>query len=166
MQYVRIPEERVRVLIGRDGAAKTEIEERTNCKLSVSDGEVSVEGEAVDEWVAKDIVHAVGRGFSPERALTLLNDGYTFDFLELDEFATTEKARERIRGRIIGENGRTRKFMERTTGALISVYGKTAAFIGPYEAVAGAKEACAMLSSGSRHSGVYKFLEKKNAKRQ
>jgi ribosomal RNA assembly protein len=165
MQYIRIPEERVRALIGQEGATKNLLEERTNCRIAVSDGEVSLEGEAVDEWAAKDIVHAIGRGFSPEKALTLLEDGYTFDYLELEEYGKTEKSRERIRGRVIGENGRTRKFIERTSGALMSVYGKTVAFIGPYEAVAGAKEACAMLCTGSRHSGVYRFLEKKNSRK-
>jgi ribosomal RNA assembly protein len=164
MQFIRIPEERVRILIGESGVTKKMLEERTKCKVDVSDGEVSVEGEALEEWVAKDVVHAIGRGFSPDRALMLLNEGYVLDFVELEEFATTPKAKERIRGRLIGENGRTRKFIERNSGALMSVYGKTAAFIGPFDGVAVAKEAATMLASGARHAGVYRFIEKKNTR--
>ena len=161
MQFVRIPEERVRVLIGEAGATKKALEARTKCRISLADGEVSVEGESLDEWVAKDIVHAIGRGFNPERAMFLLKDGFVLDFIELNEFTNTPKARERIKGRIIGENGRTRKFIEKNTGAMLSVYGKTVAFIGAFDSVALAKEACTMLCSGSRHAGVYKFIEKK-----
>jgi len=160
MQFVRIPEERVSVLIGEGGVTKKALEERTKCRIAVSEGEVSVEGESVDEWVAKDVVHAIGRGFNPEKALFLLRDGFVFDFIELGEFAASPKARERIKGRIIGANGRTRKFIEKSTGVMVSVYGKTVAFIGPFDSVLLAKEACVMLSSGSRHASVYRFVEK------
>jgi len=165
MQFVRIPEERVRVLIGEGGATKRVVEERAKCKISVSEGEVSVEGESLDEWVAKDIVHAIGRGFNPEKALFLLKDGYVLDFIELTEFGSTPKARERIKGRIIGEAGRTRKFIERGSGAMLCVYGKTVAFIGPFDSVELAKEACVMLCSGSRHASVYRFVEKRAPRR-
>jgi ribosomal RNA assembly protein len=166
MQFIRIPEERVRVLIGEGGSAKKEIEKRTKCKIEVSDGEVSVDGEGMDEWVAKDVVHAVGRGFSPDRALYLLQDGYAFDLVDLSDFAKTSASLGRLRGRLIGEEGRTRKFIERTSQVMMSVYGKTAAFIGPFDGVAMAKEAVGMLLGGSRHASVYKFLEKKRGKAQ
>jgi len=165
MQYVRIPLERVGVLIGEDGSAKKELEKRTKCRIDVSESEVSVEGEPLDEWVAKDVIHAIGRGFNPQRALVLLNEGYTFDYVELDDFAATPNSRNRLRGRVIGEKGRTRKFIEKNTGALVSVYGKTVAFIGSFDSVALAKEAVGMLLSGSRHGSVYKYLEKKGKPR-
>ena len=165
MQFVRIPHERVSVLIGEEGSTKREVERRSRCRVNISDGEVSVEGAPLDEWVAKDVVYAIGRGFSPDKALLLLGDGYVFDFIDLSDYANTPKSMERIKGRIIGENGRTRKYIERNTGALVSVYGKTVAFIGSFDSVALAKEACVMLSSGSRHATVYRFIEKKGVRR-
>jgi ribosomal RNA assembly protein len=165
MQYVKIPQERVSVLIGENGSMKRRLEERTKCRISVTESEVAIEGESLEEWVAKDVVHAIGRGFNPEKALWLLKDGYVFDMIELSEFAGTPNARERLKGRIIGEEGRTRKFIERTSGAMVSVYGKTVAFIGPFDSVELAKEAASMLLSGSRHGSVYKVLEKKAGKR-
>ena len=160
MQYVRIPEERVSVLIGAGGSVKRKIEKKTNCKLGIEDNEVSIEGESLGEWIAKDIVHAVGRGFNPYKALILVEDGYVLDFLDLKEYANTPKSVERLKGRVIGEEGRTRKHLERSTGAMVCVYGKTVAFIGTVNDVALAKTACDMLLSGKRHSTVYRFLDK------
>jgi len=165
MQYVKIPQERVSILIGEEGATKKRLEERTKCRINIADSEVSVDGDSLEEWVAKDVVHAIGRGFNPEKAMHLLKDGYVFDMVDITEFASTPNSRERLKGRIIGEAGRTRKFIERTTGAMLSVYGKTVGIIGPYDSVELAKEAVGMLLSGSRHGSVYKVLEKKSGKR-
>jgi ribosomal RNA assembly protein len=160
MQYVRIPGERVSALIGKGGATKKRIEERTKCRITVAEGEVSVEGQALDEWVGKDVVHAIGRGFNPDKALMLLKDGYVLDFIELKDYANTPKSMERLRGRVIGENGRTRRFIERNTGAMLCVYGKTIALIGAADAVALAKDALSMLLSGSKHATVYHLIDR------
>ncbi len=160
MQFVRIPEERVNVLIGRGGATKRRIESKTNCNVEVEGNEVSVEGDSVDEWRAKDVVHAIGRGFNPDKALMLVRDDQVFEYIELKDYANTPKSMERLKGRIIGEKGRTRRFIERNTGAMVSVYGKTVAFIGGYDQVSVAVEACSMLLTGKRHSTVYRYIEK------
>ncbi|MFH1054795.1 MAG: KH domain-containing protein [Candidatus Altiarchaeota archaeon] len=165
MQYVKIPAERVSVLIGSQGSTKTLVEGRTKCSISIADGEVTVEGEPLEEWVGKDVVHAIGRGFNPEKALMLLKDGFVLDFVEIGDFADTPNSRERLKGRIIGESGRTRKFIERTTGAMVCVYGKTVGFIGSFDSVALAKEATGRLLTGSRHASVYRFLEKEKGRR-
>jgi ribosomal RNA assembly protein len=158
---VKIPQERVSILIGADGKTKKKIENRTNCRIEVSDGEVSIEGESLDEWVAKDIIFAIGRGFNPEKALQLNREGHVFESIDITEYANTPQSRERLKGRVIGQAGRTRKHIEKSTGAMISVYGKTASLIGPYDGVEAAKEAITRLLSGSRHGTVYRMLEKR-----
>lgn len=160
MQSIRIPEERLSVLIGSKGSTKRLIEERTKCRISIDEGEVFIEGEGLEEWIAKDIVHAIGRGFNPEKALMLLQDGYVFELLDLSDYGHTPNSKERLKGRIIGEKGRTRRFFETHTQAMISVYGKTVGFIGAYDSVTMAKQAVTMLLSGSRHGAVYRFLQK------
>ncbi|MBD3387718.1 MAG: RNA-processing protein [Candidatus Altiarchaeales archaeon] len=159
MQYVKIPEDRIAVLIGPKGATKRKLEKRCKCRIEVVDGDVSVEGDPLDEWVGKDIVQAIGRGFTPEKALQLLNDGHMIDFVDIEDYANTPKSRERLRGRVIGEAGRTRKHLERMTGTLICVYGNTVGVIGSYGGVALAKEAVEMLLTGKRHATVYRFME-------
>ena len=65
----------------------------------------------------------------------------------------------RIKGRIIGKEGKCRKLIEDLSEAYISVYGKTVAIIGQPEAVAMAKKAIESLLRGSTHANVYKWLE-------
>ncbi len=66
---------------------------------------------------------------------------------------------ERIKGRIIGENGTARLNMENLTGATISVYGRTVGIIGEPNQLRLAVDAISSLSSGSMHGPVYSKLE-------
>jgi ribosomal RNA assembly protein len=80
---------------------------------------------------AREVVHAIARGFSPEKALKLFdNESLMFETIDLSNIARTEKDLERIRGRIIGSGGKTREFFENLTSTNISVYGKTVSLIG------------------------------------
>jgi ribosomal RNA assembly protein len=86
-------------------------------------------------------------------------------FLEIIDlesfFGRNEKAIKRIKGRIIGESGKTRTLIEETTGSAISVYGNTVSLISDLEASKVAKKAVMMLIDGLSHSTVYQFLYKK-----
>ncbi|MFH1404462.1 MAG: KH domain-containing protein [Candidatus Altiarchaeota archaeon] len=161
MQTVRIPEDRVSVLIGREGQTKRDLESRSKTRITIAETEVTVEGDPVMEWKMKDIVHAIGRGFAPDKARQLLKDDYVFDLIELGEIASSPRNLMRVRGRVIGEKGRTRRFIERNTNTLLSVYGKTIGIIGSFNDVALAREAVSMLVNGAKHSTVYRMLEKR-----
>ncbi len=160
MQYVRIPIERVPVLLGEKGSTKKAFEERTQTKLTLDETSVSIEGEPVKEWLAKDIVRAIGRGFSPEKAFLLLQEDYSFELISLpDLVGDSDKAVNRVKSRVIGTNGKTRKNIEDLSECFLSVYGKTVGIIGLLDNTPPAKEAILMLVSGSPHSSVYRFLE-------
>lgn len=165
VEIVRIPRERVAVLIGKEGASKKEIEKLTQTKLTVDpEGEVEIERkkEALDplaEWSARDIVKAIGRGFSPERALSLCEEGMALSVIELQDFCGKSKNDlERIKSRLIGTSGKTRKTIESMTGTEISIYGKTVSIIGRSEDVAAVHEALIRLVEGQMHNTVYKYL--------
>lgn len=82
--------------------------------------------------------------------------------LDLREFAgDSESALVRLKGRVIGEGGKTRQILEEATRTHISVYGKTISLIGGAEQLAVARQALHMLLSGAKHSSVYRFLERK-----
>ena len=169
MQYLKIPNERLGVLIGEHGALKKEIESRTNTRISIEDTAVTIESTITDclgEMVARNIVQAIGRGFNPENALRLLNDECTLEIIPLTDYVKSPNAYERLKGRVIGEGGKARKVMEELSGANISVYGKTIGIIGSFDDVALAKEAVLMLLDGARHSSVYRMLEKAQAQRK
>lgn len=165
--HVKIPEERVGVLVGPGGSMKALIEEKAKAKLEIDSetGTVNI-AEAQDPLLAMraaDLVKAIGRGFSPERALVLLDDDMLMlDVLDLSKAVGTKADMARMKGRIIGKDGRTREIMERLTGVKLSIYGKTASLLGYPEQIRIARAAIEMLLDGAPHGNVYSFLEKKH----
>ena len=67
----------------------------------------------------------------------------------------------RLKGRVIGQEGKSRKIIEGLTETYISVYGKTISIIGQAENVSVARRAIESLLAGSNHATVYRWLEKK-----
>ena len=168
--FVRIPKERVGVLVGPDGKVKQRIEEKFLVELQIeseSGGVTILLTEKAHDpsllFKAKDTVTAIGRGFSPERAFRLLrNEDDIFDFIDLRViFGRSESDIKRVKGRIIGANGKTRKLIEELSDANVVVYGHTIGFIGAFKQVDVARNAVQMLIDGSQHHTVYKYLQKK-----
>ena len=164
-----IPKDRVGVLVGLGGTVKSTIEDRLFVDLKIDSPtgavEIGVKPNAPDPsgaLQAKDIVLAIGRGFSPERAFRLFNEDTTLDIIDLhDFFGKNEAEIRRVDGRIIGREGKTRRILEELTGAAISVSGHTVSIIGGYEAVSMAKDALEKLIKGRQHGTVYKFLRRR-----
>jgi len=170
--FVRIPKERVGVLVGSDGKVKQKIEGKLMVELHIeseSGGVTIVLSEKTNDasllFRAKDTVTAIGRGFSPEHAFRLLrNEDDIFDFIDFREiFGRSESDIKRVKGRIIGANGKTRKLIEELTNASVIVYGHTVGFIGTFEQVDVAKNAVQMLIDGRQHHTVYKYLRRKRS---
>jgi ribosomal RNA assembly protein len=170
--FVRIPKERVGVLVGPDGKVKQNIEEKLMVELEIESeagGVTIVLSERTNDpsllFRAKDVVTAIGRGFSPEHAFRLLrNDDDIFDFIDFRVvFGRSESDIRRIKGRIIGANGKTRKLIEELTDASVVVYGHTVGFIGTFEQVDAARNAVQMLIDGSQHHTVYRYLQRKRS---
>jgi len=164
-----IPRERVGVLIGPKGSVKSTIEQKLFVDLEIDSDTgsvyIGVKPDSPDPSSAlraKDLVLAIGRGFSPSRAFSLFNDDYSFDIVDLhDYFGKNEAEIRRVDGRIIGREGRARRNLEELTGTLISVSGHTVSVIGTFESVSMAKDALEKLIEGRQHGTVYKFLRKK-----
>ena len=167
MQYVRIPRERIGVLIGEEGKTRADIEARARTKISVEDTSISIEGNPLDEWITSDVVRAIGRGFSPEKALLLTNENMSFELVNLaDALGDSEKVITRIKGRLIGTNGKSRQKIETLTKCFISVYGKTVGIIGSLDDAPDAREAVLKLISGSPHTNVFRSLERRRKERK
>jgi ribosomal RNA assembly protein len=112
---------------------------------------------------AKDVITALGRGFSPEHAFRLIRDeDAVLDVIDLRTvFGRSESDIKRVKGRIIGMNGKTRRIIEELTDTDVAVYGHTVSIIGPIEHAEVAREAVQMLVKGSLHATVYRFLHRK-----
>lgn len=164
--FIRIPGDRIGVLIGADGKTRRRIESTFGVKITVESESGGVEikvNEAQPDvsvmFTVKNVVKAIGRGFSPKKAMTLQDEDNDIIVVDLEEFVGTSKnAQNRVRGRIIGKEGKSRELLEELTNCLVSVYGGTVALIGPYEMLQVAKEAVEMLLNGSYHKTVWNHL--------
>jgi ribosomal RNA assembly protein len=167
MQHVKVPQDRIGALVGAGGETLREIERRAEVRLDVDSetGSVAIEsvGDPVRGMVAPDIVRAVGRGFAPEAALSLLDDEMRmFDLIDVSEAARNKNDLQRQKGRLIGEDGRTRELMEELTGADVVIYGTTVGIIGQPAEVEAVRRAVEMILDGAPHGSVYAFLERKH----
>ena len=163
-----IPLERVGVVIGREGETKAKSEEAFKCRLLIQSDtgviDIVPREDSVDPTTvlrARDVVLAIGRGFSPERAWKLIDDDVVLDIIDLREtLGKNEREIARLKGRVIGREGKIRRLIEEMTNARISVYGHTISMLGDYETVTAAREAIQLLLKGKQHSTVYKLLRK------
>ena len=165
---IKIPKERIGVLIGKGGRVKQQIEKRCGVKIEIDSetGDTMIMGNKsvahLEAFRAVEAITAISRGFSPERAYRLFDDDDELIFQQIDLHDYTGKspnALERIKGRIIGEGGKARRMIEELSGAFISVYGHTVCLIGNFREVKLATDAITMLAKGSMHKTVYNMLQ-------
>ncbi|MBR9679206.1 MAG: RNA-processing protein [Nanoarchaeota archaeon] len=156
-KIVKIPEERVIKLL----EVRDLVEEKLDVSIKISGNDVMVSGSSIELVKAHNVVMAIGRGFSTDKALFLLQDDFSLDVIEIGDFARTQKAFIRLKGRVIGDEGRAKRFIEKNTNCLIRVYGKTVSIIGKSEELINARRAVIMLLEGSKHGTAYRFLDEK-----
>jgi len=168
--FLRISKERIGVLIGPEGKTKKSIEEKLKVKLQIESetgGITLLQAEDAEDptllFRAKDVITAIGRGFSSEHAFRLIHDEESvLDIIDLRTiFGKSDSDIRRVKGRIIGMDGKTRRIIEELTDTNVCVYGHTVGIIGDIEQAQAAREAIQMLISGSQHSVVYRFLHRK-----
>lgn len=166
---VRIPLERVAVLIGPKGSVKKRIEELTECTLKIdsNSGDVIILAEEelenpVSLWKARDMIKAIGRGFSPQNAYKINDSGSGFDLIHLRDYVgTSPNSLREVRSRLIGQKGRTRNTIEQMAGVNISVFGNTIGIVGEFRRLQFVREGIIRLINGAKHSTVYKYIEER-----
>jgi ribosomal RNA assembly protein len=168
--FVRIPKDRIGALIGPEGRVKEHIEKQMGIEMGIDsetgDVTITLAPNVNDPSVlfrAKEVVTAIGRGFAPDRVLRLIQDeDALLEVIDLREiFGRSLSDLERIKGRIIGQEGKTRRIIEELTEADVSVYGHTVSIIADPDEMDIARQAIQMLLQGRQHSSVYRFLHRK-----
>lgn len=160
---IKVPKERVAVLIGKNGEMKKRIETATRVALSIDskEGDVLIQGtDALQLYTTRDIIRAIARGFNPETALLLLKQDYVFEIIDVSRYVK-ESQLVRIKGRVIGKEGKVRTVLEELTESFISVYGKSISIIGEIDNIRACKRAVESLLQGAPHAVVYKWLERR-----
>lgn len=167
MKYLKIPMSRVGVLIGQNGETKKELEERLDIKLDINsrEGEIAIKQNEKTDPIniikIQNVVKAIGRGFSPEKAMRLLNDESDFFVFDLQDYVGKKpKHIRRLKGRVIGKEGKTKNILETLTGSHVSVFGHTVSVISDLEYMNIMKKSIDMLLTGSKQATVYRFVEK------
>ncbi len=169
MFSILIPKSRIGVIIGPKGKVKKELEKKGQIKLDIDSetGEVQLIplSENYDPLLflkAQYVIKAISRGYTPQKAMFLYNDNYHLEVISLKEMAqASPKKLQRYKSRLIGTNGKARRFIETATKTSIVIMGSTVSIIGKYENLLLAKEAIIMLINGAKHGHVYAMLTDK-----
>jgi len=166
MKYIKIPMERIAVVIGHNGETKRNLEDKSGVHLEIDSrlGEISIDDHNVDDPLQvlkmESTILAIGRGFSPEHALKLLNDNNDLFIFNIHDYVGKKESHvRRLKSRIIGTEGKTKRVLEGLTDSYISVYGHTVSIITDFVSMDIAKRAIDKLLSGSKQATVYRFIE-------
>jgi ribosomal RNA assembly protein len=163
---IKIPKDRIAVLIGTKGEVKKSLEEDSSCEINVDskEGEVNISSkDSLKLFSLKEVIRAIARGFNPELAKLLLKQDYGLEIINLNEYNDHKSHQLRLKGRVIGRKGKSRESIEELTNCYISVYGKTISILGPVVNIPLARKAVESLLMGSMHATVYKWLEKQKS---
>jgi len=119
MKYLKIPMDRIGALIGHKGETKKDLEEKLGVKLDIDSktGDVTIDDHDLDDPLTvikmENIIKAVGRGFSPEKAVLLLDDNSDFFIFDLHDYVGKKESHlRRLRSRVIGREGKTKHVLE------------------------------------------------------
>ena len=157
MEHILIPEKRAETL----SRIIKEVSKALNCRMEIVDGNnVAISGEAYDEFNARNVIQAYGRGFGIDDAYKLLNEDIFCKFTDLKDFFRNDEQRQRIRARMIGKEGKTKLYIEEVSGAKISIYGNTVGMIGTVEQLRIASAALQVLVEGGTHKKAYNIMER------
>ncbi|MCK5772786.1 MAG: RNA-processing protein [Thermoplasmata archaeon] len=165
---IKVPQDRVAVIIGHNGRTIKMLAERSGTRIEVDSesGDITLHDETSKDpymaFVMRDVIRAIGRGFPPEKAVKLFQDETYYEEFDIRHFSGKSSKRVmQVRSRMIGSGGKTRKLIEELTDCNISIKGNTVGIIGDIEGMKVASKAINMILSGSEHSSVYSFMEHK-----
>lgn len=158
LEHIAIPEERIDLLKKTKGW-KDQLKDFLDVEVEI-DEDITINGETLQVMRAKEIIRAFGRGFSFNDSLDLLDEEYFLEVINIGEFTGKSKNRQiTLRGRVIGEEGRTKKMIESYADVKVSIHGKTVSIIGKTQNIKIARNAIEMILSGNKHNSVYRFLQ-------
>ncbi len=161
MEQILIPEKRAELL---DKKMLKGLRDRLGCKIEVEGNQVTIEGEPYDEFNAKNVISAFGRGFELDKAYRLLNEEYYFQQINLKDAFHSKEQIMRVKARIIGTEGKAKEYIESVSGADIAIFGSSVSIIGKIDDLKVAEAAIRILIGGGTHKTAYMVMEKERIK--
>jgi KH domain-containing protein len=142
---------------------KRKLERLLNVKITIKGDEITIEGNAEDEYIAEKVINAVNFGFPIAIALLIREEDFLFEILDIKDY-THRKDLERIRARIIGKSGKTLKTLNNLTECNFEIKDNNVGIIGNPEYIKNAQDAVIFIIQGSKQANVYNYLEKHKVK--
>ncbi|PJE81589.1 hypothetical protein COU58_01435 [Candidatus Pacearchaeota archaeon CG10_big_fil_rev_8_21_14_0_10_32_42] len=140
---------------------KKKLEKILKVKITNSGKEVTFEGTPEGEYEAEKVLDALNLGFSFSDAISIKEKEFEFDKINIREFVRRGNNMEKIRGRIIGRNGKVLSALSQLTKCSIELKNNEVGIIGNPEDIKSAIDSLIHIIQGGKHSNVYKGLEKR-----
>ncbi len=138
---------------------KKKIEEELEISLTNKGKEFFIDGSAENEYLAEKIIEALDFGFPLEEALMIRDEEFIFDKVRIKDHTKRDDL-PRIRGRIIGTQGRTLETISSLTNCFLQLKENEVGIIGPAESIRFTEGAIISLIKGAKQANVYAHLEK------
>ncbi|MCH8519669.1 MAG: KH domain-containing protein [Nanoarchaeota archaeon] len=154
---------RLPVVIGQEGSTRKLIESKFEVSLNIDSksGEIIINGEdSSKRYVTSLVLQAINYGFSPENALLLEDEFIVLDVIDVKKSVRDSHRLKVVMGRVIGQEGKTRKLIEEITMCKVTIKDNFVAVIGKFENVQLVHEALSMLIKGASHKSFYGYLER------
>lgn len=136
------------------------LEKSLKIKLTFKDKVIFIDGEAENEQIALMCLEAIDLGFSIKTALLIREEQINFEKISIKNF--TKRANlAQVRARIIGKHRKVMDTIEDLTDCFIVLHNNMIGIIGTNEDIENAAYAIKHLITGSKHSAMYAYLEKK-----
>ncbi len=163
MHLILIPENRAKLLKSKD--MLKEAAKRLGCELSLDGNELTIQGDALEEYNARTVMQAFARGFDLNTSCLLLGDDCYFESVDMKGLLKKSERVKRIKARVIGREGKTKEYVQEVSGAHVCIYGDTVSFIGTLGQIKTARAAMDTLLEGGTHNKAYIMMQKEK-KRQ
>ncbi|MHA1777636.1 MAG: RNA-processing protein [Promethearchaeia archaeon] len=176
--------DRLAVVIGKHGVTKNLLEQQTGTHIIIDSntGEYQIKPNMeikfpeenqefqdpnIRVYTTQSILNAINYGFNPQKALKLLDAEMIFELINLEQIlGHSPKKLKRMKGRLIGDQGKFRQDLEKFACVNISIYDKYIALIGEFDSIKIAKKAINMILQGAPHKTVINYLHNEYQKKK
>jgi len=138
------------------------LESNLKVKISAKDSILFLEGKCENEYLALEVIEAINMGFSIPKALFLKEENTILKKILIKPIAKRNDLSQ-VRARIIGTKRKVMDTIESLTDTFLVLHDKEVGIIGSVENAEKAEYVLKRIITGSKHTNMYAWLEKKKA---
>jgi len=142
---------------------KSKLEKELDIKIFNNENEILLKGLPQDEYIAERVIEAMNFGFSFQNAILIKKEDFNFGVINIKNYTHSNNLN-RIKGRLIGKNGKVLKTLTDLTNCFFEIKGNEIGIIGNSENFENAEKSIIRIINGAKHSNIYKFLEQNKPK--